>query len=403
MRSLFVHQNFPAQFRHVLRVLAARGGEEIVFITQPEKPTLPGVTKVEYAPHRKVTQGIHPYLGSTEAAVINGQGVARAALALKGRGFVPDVMVGHPGWGETLFLKDVFPDTPLISYCEFFYRGRGSDVGFDPEFADSFDAVCRARVRATSHLTALEAADLGVAPTEWQKAQFPAPFLDRIEVIHEGVDTERVRPAPDVSVTLSNGRTLTRADEVVTYVARNLEPYRGFHSFMRALPRLLETRPEAQVLIVGGDEVSYGRAAPEGRTWRQHLLAETGLSSDRVHFLGKIPYAQYVAVLQLSRVHVYLTYPFVLSWSSIEAMSAGCVVLGSDTAPVREVIEDGRNGLLVDFFDPAAIADRAAEVLARPEAYARLGAAARQTALDGFRVEEGCRRWIAAMERLARR
>jgi glycosyltransferase involved in cell wall biosynthesis len=403
MRSLFVHQNFPAQFRHVLRELSARGGEEIVFITQPEKPTLPGVTKVEYAPHRKVTQGIHTYLGSTEAAVINGQGVARAALALKSQGFVPDVIIGHPGWGETLYLKDVFPDTPLISYCEFFYRGRRSDVGFDPEFADSFDAVCRARVRATAHLTALEAADLGVAPTEWQKAQFPAPFLDRIEVIHEGVDTERVRPAPDVSITLSNGRTLTRADEVVTYVARNLEPYRGFHSFLRALPRLLEARPGAQVLIVGGDEVSYGRAAPEGRTWRQHLLADTGLTSDRVHFLGKIPYAQYVAVLQLSRVHVYLTYPFVLSWSMVEAMSAGCVVLGSDTAPVREVIEDGRNGLLVDFFDTAAIADRAAEVLARPEAFAALGAAARQTALDGFRVEEGCRRWIAAMERLARR
>lgn len=403
MRSLFVHQNFPAQFRHVLRSLAARPDAQTVFITQTGKPSMPGVTKVEYTPHRKVAKGIHPYLGSTEAAVINGQGVARAALALRGKGFAPDVMVGHPGWGETLFLKDVFPNAPLISYCEFYYRGRGSDVGFDPEFSDSFDAVCRARIRAAPHLAALEAADLGVAPTQWQKAQFPSAYLDRIDVIHEGVDTDLVRPAPDVSITLSNGTRLTRADEVVTYVARNLEPYRGFHSFMRALPHLLEARPEAHVLIVGGDEVSYGRAAPDGKTWRQHMLAELGGLPDRVHFLGKLPYAQYVAVLQLSRVHVYLTYPFVLSWSAIEAMSAGCVVLGSDTAPVREVIEDGRNGLLVDFFDPRAIAARAAEVLANPEAFADMGAAARQTAVDGFRVAEGCRRWVAHMERLARR
>jgi glycosyltransferase involved in cell wall biosynthesis len=407
MQSLFVHQNFPAQFRHVLRRLTARDGDRVVFITQPEKPAMTGVTKVEYAPHRKVTKGVHNYLGSTEAAVINGQGAARAALALKGKGFVPDVMVGHPGWGETLFLKDVFPDVPLISYCEFYYRGRGSDVGFDPEFGDSFDTVCRARIRAAHHLAAIEAADLGVAPTRWQKAQFPEVYQPRIEVIHEGVDTTAVRPAPDVSVTLSGGRRLTRDDEVVTYVARNLEPYRGFHVFMRALPRLLEMRPEAQVLIVGGDEVSYGRAAPDGKTWRQHLLAETGLAAtpamNRVHFLGKLPYAQYLAVLQLSRVHVYLTYPFVLSWSAVEAMSAGCVVLGSGTAPVREVIEDGRNGLLVDFFDPEGLARRAAEVLARPGDFAALGAAARQTAVEGFDVEDGCRRWIGHMDRLARR
>lgn len=402
MRSLFVHQNFPAQFRHVLRRLAAREGARTVFITQPEKPSIKGIAKVEYKPHRKISKGIHNYLGSTEAAVINAQGVARAALALKEKGFVPDVMVGHPGWGETLFLKDVFPEVPLISYCEFYYRGRGSDVGFDPEFGDSFDTVCRARIRAAPHLAAIEAADRGVAPTLWQKAQFPDAYQDRIDVIHEGVDTEVVRPAPDVAITLSGGHRLTRADEVVTYVARNLEPYRGFHVLMRALPRLLEARPEARVLIVGGDEVSYGRAAPDGTSWRQHLLEETGLTSDRVHFLGKLPYAQYLAVLQVSRVHVYLTYPFVLSWSAIEAMSAGCVLVASDTPPVREVIEDGRNGRLVDFFDQEELVRRVAEVLERPADFAHMGQEARRTAVEGFSVDEGCARWLALMERMAR-
>jgi glycosyltransferase involved in cell wall biosynthesis len=402
MRSLFVHQNFPAQFRHVLRRLAVQEGAQTVFITQPEKPSITGIAKVEYKPHRKVTKGIHNYLGSTEAAVINAQGVARAALALKEKGFVPDVMVGHPGWGETLFLKDVFPQVPLISYCEFYYRGRGSDVGFDPEFGDSFDTVCRARIRAAPHLAAIEAADRGVAPTKWQKAQFPDAYQDRIEVIHEGVDTDVVRPAPDVAITLSGGHRLTRSDEVVTYVARNLEPYRGFHVFMRALPGILEARPKAQVLVVGGDEVSYGRAAPDGKSWRQHLLDEIGLTSDRVHFLGKLPYAQYLAVLQVSRVHVYLTYPFVLSWSAIEAMSAGCVLVASDTAPVREVVEDGRNGRLVDFFDTAGIARRVAEVLERPAEFAHLGLEARRTAIEGFPVHEGCARWLALMERMVR-
>jgi glycosyltransferase involved in cell wall biosynthesis len=402
MRSLFVHQNFPAQFRHVLRRLAAREGAQTVFITQPDKPSIRGIAKVEYKPHRGVTTGMHNYLGSTESAVINAQGVARAALALKRKGFLPDVMVGHPGWGETLFLKDVFPDVPLISYCEFYYRGRGSDVGFDPEFGDSFDSICRARIRAAPHLAAIEAADRGVSPTRWQKAQFPDAYRDRIEVIHEGVDTAVVRPAPDVSLTLSNGRRLTRADEVVTYVARNLEPYRGFHIFMRALPHLLRARPEAQVLVVGGDEVSYGRSAPDGKTWRQHLIDETGLATDRVHFLGKLPYAQYLAVLQVSRVHVYLTYPFVLSWSAIEAMSAGCVLVASDTPPVREVVEDGRNGRLFDFFDPEGLARQASEVLARPAAFAPLSEEARRTAVEGFSVDEGCARWLALMERMAR-
>lgn len=362
MKVLFVHQNCPGQFKHLAPALAAEG-HETVFVTRKDKPTPAGVRKIEYAPHRKVTPKIHPYLAGTEAAVLNGQAVARVCFALKARGFRPDVMIGNPGWGETLFLKDVWPETPLISLSEFYYNGRGADVGFDPEFSSGPDAVLRARARSAQHLLAIEAADCAYSPTEWQKAQFPAAYRDRIRVIHDGIDTDLVRPNPEARFVLPGGRALTRNDEILTYVSRNLEPYRGFHSFMRALPAILEARPEAQVVVVGGDEVSYGGRPKGGGIWRETMLAEIGPLPERVHFLGRLPYADYLRLLQVSSVHLYLTYPFVLSWSMLEAMAAGAVVVGSATPPVEEVIGDGRNGWLVPFFDTRAIADRVAAAL----------------------------------------
>ena len=401
MKALFVHQNCPGQFRHVLAALTREGGHEIVFLTRPDRPDIPGVAKVEYSPHRAVTEGIHPYLAGTEAAVIAGQGAARAAQGLKEQGFIPDVIYGHPGWGETLFLKDVFPKTPLISYSEFYYRGRGSDVGFDPEFGTEFDTICRARARAAHHLLAIEAADCGVSPTDWQRAQFPAAFRDRIEVIHDGIDTNQAKPDPAVKLALPTGEVLGAGDEVVTYVSRNLEPYRGFHIFMRALPEILDRRPNARVLIIGGDGVSYGRPPEEGGTWRERLIAETGPVAARVHFLGRLPRGEYLKALQVSAAHVYLTYPFVLSWSALEAMAAGCVVIGSDTEPVREVVDDGVNGHLVDFFDVSGLAARVSDALAAPSEQVTLRQAARRTALDRYGLEDACARQIALMKKWA--
>lgn len=401
MKALFVHQNCPGQFRHLLAALRREGGHDVVFLTRAGRPDIPGVARAEYAPHRAVTEGIHPYLIGTEAAVIAGQGAARAALGLKQRVFVPDLIYGHPGWGETLFLKDVFPEVPLISYAEFYYRGRGSDVGFDPEFGAAFDTVCKARARAAHHLLAIEAVDCGVSPTEWQRAQFPEPFRDRIEVIHDGIDTGEARPDPAAELTLPGGRTLRAGDEIVTYVARNLEPYRGFHVFMRALPEVLHRRPDAHVVIVGGDGVSYGRPPQEGGAWREKLLAETRLASERVHFLGQLPRAEYLRVLQISAAHVYLTYPFVLSWSALEAMAAECAVIGSDTAPVRAIIKGGVNGHLVDFFDPTALAAKITEVLADRQAQMTLRQAARKTVLDRYGVEDAVARQIALMKAMA--
>ena len=385
MNVLFVHQNCPGQFKHLAPALAARG-DSVVFVTQKGKPSLPGIRKVEYAPHRKVTQKIHPYLASPEAAVLNGQAVARVGFEMRNQGFMPDVMIGNPGWGETLYLKDVWPEAPLISMCEFFYRGRGSDVGFDPEFDGGPDAPLRARTRSGPHLLAIEAADAAYVPTYWQRDQFPEVFHSKMRVIHDGIDCDVLRPNAKVRITLEGGVSLSRDDEVLTYVARNLEPYRGFHSFMRALPRVLELRPNAHVVIVGGNDVSYGSRAPGGKSWRAHLQDEIGILPDRVHFTGRVAYRDYVRLVQVSSVHAYLTYPFVLSWSLLEMMAAGGLVGGASTAPGKEVIDDGENGFLVDFFDINGLSER---LVATLEARDQLGAmreAARERVLARFEL-----------------
>ncbi len=386
MKVLFVHQNCPGQFKHLAPALAAEG-HEVVFIGQKDKPTPPGVKRLEYEPHRKVTPKIHPYLVGTEAAILNGQAVARLGFKLKAQGFTPDVMIGNPGWGETLFLKDVWPEAPMVSLCEFYYNGTGSDVGFDPEFDTGPDAILRARARSSQHLLAIEAADLAYSPTEWQRAQFPRAYRDKIKVIHDGIDVDRIRPNPTASFTLPNGAQLTRRDEVLTYVSRNLEPYRGFHSFMRALPAVLQARPDAQVVIVGGDEVSYGGRPKGAGNWREKMIDEIGPLPDRVHFTGRIPYADYLSLLSVSSVHVYLTYPFVLSWSMLEAMASGAFVLGSATPPVEEVIDDGTNGWLVDFFDIPAMAKRISDALEQRDSFEAIRAAARETVVERYALE----------------
>lgn len=395
MKILFVHQNFPGQYLHVASHLGNIPGNEVIFITQrQDEAKLPGVRNIVYKPHRGTTQNLHHYLVDTEAGLLNAQSVARIALDLKEAGFIPDVMLGHNGWGEIWYLKDVFPNTPLIGYFEFFYRYRGADVGFDPSENQIFDHAPRIRTKNLGNLIGLDAADFGQTPTLWQRALYPAEYQAKMHAIHEGIDTHIVVPNPKARLRLPNaGIELTPDDEVVTYVARNLEPYRGFQSFMRSLPAILEKRPNAQVLIVGGDETSYGHQLPDGQTHRQLMLAELGSSVDlkRVHFLGKVPYPTYLTILQVSRVHVYLTYPFVLSWSMLEAMAAGCLLVASKTEPVEEVIRDGENGLLVDFFKPADIAARVVDGLqAGRNGYTDIRRNARATIVEKYDLKTIC-------------
>jgi glycosyltransferase involved in cell wall biosynthesis len=393
MNVLFVHQNFPGQYLHLARHFGEQGGHQVVFITQRKDLELPGVRKVIYQPRRTITPQVHHYLRESEAAVLNAQEVARVALDLRKAGFIPDVMLGHNGWGEIWYLKDIFPEAQLIGYFEFFYRMTGADVGFDPTEPVTPDTAPRLRTKNLGNLLALDTVDLGQSPTEWQKSVYPRRYHPILNVIHEGVDSTVVRPDPNARVLLADQQLELKAgDEIVTYVARNLEPYRGFPSFMRSLPKILAARPRAQVLIVGGDEVSYGVRLPSGDTYKKRMLAELGdaLDLSRVHFLGKLPYNGFIKVLQVSRVHVYLTYPFVLSWSMLEAMSASCLVVCSRTQPVHEVVHHGGNGLLVDFFSPDEVAANVVDALEDRHAFASLRQNARQTILDRYDLRSIC-------------
>lgn len=400
MKVLFVHQNFPGQFKHLAPALVSAGHE--VHALAIEGSPVPGVNFYRYRLTRGNTPNIHPLTVEFEAKVIRGEACAMAMLKLRKDGFTPDVVVAHPGWGETLFVKDVWPNTPVLSFLEFYYAARGTDMGFDPEFRRKPGAVgdvtqlaedARVRVKNANNLLSLETMDWGLCPTEWQKSTLPAIFHDRISVIFDGIDTDLVRPEPKAQLTLNPGTRVVKAgDEVITFVNRNLEPYRGYHIFMRMLPEIQRLRPNALVIIVGGNEVSYGAKPPPGTTWKEIFLKEVGprLDMSRVRFVGKIPYMAFLRLLQVSACHVYLTYPFVLSWSCLEAMSAGCLVVGSDTPPVREAIEHGKNGLLMDFFDIEGLARTIAEVLDQPDRFAPLRAAAREAAVARYDLRRVC-------------
>lgn len=388
MVIVFIHQNFPAQYAHLARHLAGQPENAVYFITQAEHGDLPGVVKLVYRPEQPSTPTCHPYTASFDQAVRTGIAVADVCRHLRARGIVPDIVVGHCGWGETLFVKEVLPETPLLTNFEYFYHPRGADVGFDPEFAPpGAEDGMRLQVRNALNRLSFASSDWGHTATAWQRSLFPLPMQSRISLLHEGVDTGRLRPDRGAWLRLARKDVvLTRDAEVITYAARNLEPYRGFHIFMRALPEILRRRPHAHVLIVGGDGVSYGEPPPRGGCFRQMMLDEVGqqLDRERVHFLGHIPYDAYVNVLQLSSVHIYLSYPFVLSWSFLEAMSAGCLLLASATAPVLEVLRDRYNGLTVNFFSTAELCDRVDEVFEHPDRMQRLREAARATAIQNY-------------------
>ena len=386
MNYLFIHQNFPGQYQHIVRHLTSRRGNKVYFVTQPNDNAMIGVHKITYPRDQRGPVNCHTYTVEFDRAVQAGAAVAEVCRELRDQGFRPDLIVGHSGWGETLFVKDVFPDVPVLANFEFYYHTRGVDLDFDPEFASIFNDAPRLRVRNGINLLAFQSADWGHSATEWQRNLHPPEMRARISVLHEGVDTDIARPTPKASFILPVGKKLTSRDEVVTYVARNLEPYRGFHVFMRALPELLKRRKRAQVVIVGGDGVSYGAPPAPRSTFRAMMLQELGAKLDlaRVHFAGLLEYRAYLNLLQISSAHVYLTYPFVLSWSFLEAMACGCLIIGSATPPVLEVLRDGANGMTVDFFAHRQLANRIVAALENRRDLQALRHNARATALERF-------------------
>jgi len=393
MKVLFVHNNFPAQYVNLAAALAKEPGFELVAVGASTAQAMPSVKLIKYALPDADVSGTHPFARRFDVECRRAEQVLYSLSSLAASGFTPDLILAHPGWGETLPLRTMFPKARLLVYCEFFYGAEGRDIGFDPEFPmPGLDGHIGLQLKNATTLLALADCDLGISPTKWQHSTFPVHYQSKIEVIHEGIDTGRVCPNSQARLMLPSGRQVGSSDEVVTFVVRNLEPLRGYHVLMRALPEILRRRPNAQIVVIGRDGLSYGLPPPPGKTWKSIFLEEVRdrLDLSRVHFMGGVPYQTFIAALQVSSAHVYLTYPFVLSWSILEAMSAGCLVIGSDTPPVREVISSGENGLLVPFFAVEELAGRVIEALQEPTKFLAIREAARHFVVDHYDAEQIC-------------
>jgi glycosyltransferase involved in cell wall biosynthesis len=361
LKFLFIHQNYPGQFLHIIRHLVAMKRHEILFITEPNVNEIPGVRKIPYMRPTLGVKETHVAARELDDGVRRAEVVYRAAFGLRHLGFNPDIIIGHHGWGEMLNLRDLWPDVPMLGYMEFYYQFDRADVGFDPEFPANPLDYPRIRAKNAINHIALNLGGAGQTPTEWQLSTYPDWARPRIDVIWEGVDLTTCSPdARARKTTIKIGdMSIRQSDKLVTYVSRDLEPYRGFHVMMRALPRLLRARKDIKVVMIGGDGISYGSAPHKGGNWREVMLNElgSGIDRERVVFPGRVDYETYLSALRRSDAHVYLTYPFVASWSLREALAIGCPVIGSNTEPVREFVTHGDNGLLVPFLDPPAIAD----------------------------------------------
>lgn len=394
MNILFVHQNYPGQYREIVPRLAATGAHKIVFLTQRRGvPKQKDHVVVTYQPDHVPAQNAYPYTKWFEQTTGAGVGAAKTCGKMNAQGFKPDIIVGHVGWGEMTFIKEIWPDVPHIGYFEYYFIPQGGCLNFDPEFPERPNIAALLRARNAMNYLSYMAMDGGHTATQWQKETYPPLFHDKIDVMHEGVRADLLLPDhdSDIKVDLADP-PFTRGDKLVTFIARNLEPIRGVHSFLRALPRLQASTPDARIAIVGGDEVSYGAQLGEGETYRARLVRELGDKVDwsRVHFLGRIPYDKLMGLLKLSRCHIYLTAPFVISWSMLEALALEKTVIASDVKPMHPFIEHEKTGFLVDFFSPDQIAETIADVLAHPDGHRDIGKAARQRILDSYDFETRC-------------
>lgn len=397
MNIVFVHRRGAGQFRYLAAHLARRGARVTILTEEPDGP----IAGVRFLNHGRVptppADRRFSHLAVADRYVQHGYRVAQALDRLHRADGAPDLVVGHIGWGGLLFVKDVLPRTPALAYCEYYFNSRGGDLGFDPSNPVTVAELGRARLRNMVQRATLDAVEAGFSPTAWQKSRYPGPLQHRIAVSHEGIDTDFCRPDDRARLTLPDGRTIAAGEPVVTYAARSLEPYRGFPQFMRAAAKIAARRKDVTFIVAGGDDVSYGRPPAGGGTWRATMLAETGIDPRRVVFLGTVDHASLVRLFQVSAAHVYLTVPFVLSWSVLEAMACGAPIVGSRTAPVEEVIADGRNGILTDFFDTDRLAARILAAVDRPEAMRPVRQAARATIERRYRRSDCLTRQVTVL------
>lgn len=380
MNILFLHKTFPGQFKHIVSELAKDSENKIYFITQDDSVQIPGVNKIKYKTERKISKNCNPYLHPYEEAVIQNQAGAKAALKLKNQGFKPDIIIGHT-MGATMFIKDVFPDTPLLGYFEWYYNAEEADLGFDGNPV-SEDEKAKLRCKNSDILVDLYSTDAGLCPTNWQKSQFPKEFQPKIKVIHDGIDTEYFKPDSSAKFSHENLQ-LSANDEVITYATRGMEPYRGFPVFMMAIEKLLKKRPNLQVVIAGNDEAYYGQRLTD-TTYKEIMLKQLDIDLKRVHFVGTLPLDKYKNLLQISSAHIYLTYPFVLSWSILEAMACGCCVIASNTQPVTEVIKDNHNGMLFDFYNINQLVEKVEYALDNQDKTVTIRKNARKSIIENY-------------------
>ena len=396
MKFIFIHQNFPAQYVHLAPKLVSLGHHCIAIGNNHIKESK-SITTIKYSINsskKYSSANLHPWTIDIQTKFLRAEAVAKKLLKIKKQGFIPDLIIGHSGWGELIAVKDIFPNTPVLNHFEFIYQISGADTNFDKEFSqkDWFEDV-KIRIKRYSHLMTLHDMDHAITPTKWQASTAPEIYSKKISIIHEGIDTNKIRPNKDAFLYLKKADLrFTSKDQIITYVARNLEPYRGFHVFMRMLPILQQLNPNCHVIIVGGDSVSYGNPPSNCSTWRTKLLEELQgkLDLSKIHFVGYVPHKTLHNLFQVSSCHVYLTYPFILSWSLLEAMSCEAIVVASDTDPLKEVIVDNKNGFLVDFFDYSALAKKISKILDSKDEYEFIKKNARRTIIENYDLHNIC-------------
>lgn len=399
---LFVHQNFPAQYKHIAQAIAQNKKYDVHCLSQLNFDQDPKIKSHIYKLNKNSSDSINEWAIEFETKMIRAEAASKKALQMRENGIFPDLLMIHPGWGEGFFLKEIWPEAKVITYAEFYYKTTDCDIDFDISFIENvlkkdfqnhhdynkYKLTARNAAFTHSYLSS----DYLVCPTVFQKNVLPKLIQKNVNVIHDGIDTNLLKPNENIEIKIRD-KKLTKKDKIITYVSRALDPYRGYHIFMESLPGILKDNPEAHVIIVG-DETRHGYGAPhpDGIRYKDYYFSKIKdkIDIDRVFFVSRVSYDIFIKIIQISTAHVYLTYPFVLSWSMLEAMSCGALIIGSNTGPVTEVIKHNKNGLIVDFFSKDEIIETVSKVLKNTNDYNKLRLNARKTIIDKYDLTTVC-------------